>query len=119
MPTTGAPNSITLPQEAIDLLNQQREKARKRYEKNKAKIRVKDQARRNDPEKYERMKQRSKLWNRKRYQEVKNEDHECECGAHIKRVSLHTHLLTKRHLNATVLPMSRKKDQNSVSKDPT
>jgi chromatin segregation and condensation protein Rec8/ScpA/Scc1 (kleisin family) len=108
-----------LPQEAIDLLNQQREKARKRYEKNKAKIRVKDQARRNDPEKYERMKQRSKLWNRKRYQEVKNEDHECECGAHIKRVSLHTHLLTKRHLNATVLPMSRKKDQNSVSKDPT
>ena len=40
------------------------------------------------------------MWNRKRYQEAKTEDYECDCGAHIKRVSLHNHLLTKRHLLA-------------------
>jgi hypothetical protein len=101
MPTTGVSNStvatVILPQEAIDLLNRQRAKARATYEKNKAKIRVRDQARRNDPEQYERMKERSKLWNRLRYQEVKNEGYECECGAHVKRVSLASHLLTKRH----------------------
>ena len=104
MPTTVASNPntsmATLPQEAIDLLDQQRERARASYERNKAKIRVRDQARRNDPEQYERMKEQSKLWNRKRYQEVKSEDYVCECGAHIKCVSLHSHLLTKRHLNA-------------------
>ena len=101
MPTTAAPNSwtntlmVTLPQETIDLLNRQRERARASYEKNKAKIRARDQARRDDPEQYERMKKRSKMWNRKRYQEAKNEEYECECGAHIKRVSLHSHLLSK------------------------
>jgi hypothetical protein len=92
--------TVMLPQEAIDLLDRQREKARASYEKNKAKIRMRDQARRDDPEQYERMKEQSKLWNRKRYQEAKNEDYECECGAHIKRVSLHTHVLTKKHLKA-------------------
>ena len=104
MPTNLAPNSNTLmvmlPQEAIDLLNRQREKARASYEMNRAKIRMRDQARRDDPEQYERMKKRSKMWNRKRYQEAKNEDYECECGTHIKRVSLHSHLLSKRHLSA-------------------
>ena len=103
MPTTEVFNFNILtavPQEAIDLLNQQREKARANYERNKAKIQVRDQARRNDPEQYERMKELSKLWNRKHYQETKSEDYHCKCGAHIKRVSLHTHLLTKRHLNA-------------------
>ena len=63
---------------------------------------MRDRARRSDPEQYERMKERSKLWNRERYQEVKSKDYDCECGAHIKRVSLHTHLLTKRHLSAKV-----------------
>ena len=91
---------VTLPQVAIDLLNRQRERARASYEMNKTKIRVRDQARRNDLEQYERMKERSKQWNRKRYQEVKSEEYDCECGAHIKRVSLHSHLLTKRHLSA-------------------
>jgi hypothetical protein len=104
MPTTVASNStavtMILPQAATDLLNRQREKARATYEKNKAKIRVRDQARRNDAEQYERMKERSKLWNRVRYQEAKHEDYQCECGAHIKRVSLHTHVLTKKHLKA-------------------
>ena len=106
MPTTVAPNSwtntlmVTLPQETIDLLNRQREKARASYEMNKAKIRMRDQARRDDPEQYERMKERSRMWNRERYQEAKTEDYECECGAHIKRVSLHSHLLSKRHLSA-------------------
>ncbi len=68
---------------------------RANYEENKAKIKVRNQARRNDAEQYERMKQR-----RKRYLEIKSEDYECECGAHIKRVSLHTHLLSKKHLSA-------------------
>ena len=91
---------VILPQEAIDLLNQQKEKARASYEKNKDKIRARDQARRNDPQQYDRMKERSKQWNRKRYQEAKNEDYECECGARIKRVSLHTHMSTRKHLKA-------------------
>ena len=104
MPTivlpTSANTTMVLPPEAINLLNRQREEARIRYEKNKAKIKLRDQARRNNPELYERMKERSKLWNRKRYRETKNEDYECECGAHIKRVSLHSHLLTKKHLSS-------------------
>ena len=104
MPTTALPNSISmavmLPPEAIALLNQQREKAKERYEKDKDKIRARDQARRNDAEQYDRMKERSKLWNRKRYKETKDEDYECECGAHIKRVSLHTHVLSKKHLSS-------------------
>jgi hypothetical protein len=104
MPTTEAPNStavpMLLPQAAIDLLNRQREKARATYEKNKAKIRLRDQARRNDAEQYEQMKERSKLWNRARYQEMRNEQYVCECGANIKRVSLHSHLQTKRHRKA-------------------
>jgi hypothetical protein len=99
MPTTALFPTV-IPQEVIDLLNRQREKARASYEKNKEKMRLRDQARRNDPEQYERMKELSKMWNRKRYQEVKNEDYACECGANIKCVSLHTHLLSKRHLRA-------------------
>ena len=91
---------VMLPQEAIDLLDRQREKARASYEMNKEKIRVRDQARRNDKELYQVMKERSKQWNRKRYQEAKSEEYDCECGAHIKRVSLHSHLLTKRHLSS-------------------
>ena len=104
MPTTVASSSTTtevlLPQEVLDLLNRQREKARASYQKNKEKIRLRDETRRNDPEQYERMKELSKLWNRQRYQETKNEEYVCECGAHIKRVSLHSHLVSKKHLSA-------------------
>ena len=83
----------------METLTLQQEKSKANYERNKEKMRLRDQARRNDPEQYEVMKERSKLCNRKRYQEMKNEEYVCECGACIKRVSLHTHLKSKKHLN--------------------
>jgi 3-hydroxyacyl-CoA dehydrogenase len=84
----------------LEMLNRQKEKTRASYKRNKERIRLRDQARRQNPEQYERMKELSKVWNRKWYQEARHEDYECECGARIKRVSLHTHLLTKTHLEA-------------------
>ena len=97
---------MAIPQEIMEAINLQRVKAKARYDKNKEKMRLRDQARRNDPVQYEVMKERSKEWNRKRYQEMKTEDYVCECGAHIKRVSLHSHLMSKKHLNsAVVLPV--------------
>ena len=104
-PTT-ALGSMAIPQEIMEAINLQRVKAKAHYDKNKEKMRLRDQARRNDPVQYEVMKERSKEWNRKRYQEMKTEDYVCECGAHIKRVSLHSHLMSKKHLNsAVVLPV--------------
>lgn len=94
-PTT-TPDAI--PQEVLEVLNLRREKAKASYERNKEKMRLRDQTRRSDPEQYEAMKERSKLCNRKRYQEMRNEDYVCECGAQIKRVSLHSHLASKKHL---------------------
>ena len=104
MPTMTAPEQlpaqIMMPQEVLEMLNRQKEKSRASYKRNKETIRLRDQTRRQNPEQYERMKELSRLWNRKRYQEAKHEDYQCECGAHIKRVSLHTHVLTKKHLKA-------------------
>jgi 3-hydroxyacyl-CoA dehydrogenase len=95
-----APEQLLMPQEVLEMLNRQKEKTRASYKRNKERIRLRDQARRQNPEQYERMKELSKVWNRKWYQEARHEDYECECGARIKRVSLHTHLLTKTHLEA-------------------
>jgi 3-hydroxyacyl-CoA dehydrogenase len=100
MPTMTAPEQLLMPQEVLEMLNRQKEKTRASYKRNKERIRLRDQARRQNPEQYERMKELSKVWNRKWYQEARHEDYECECGARIKRVSLHTHLLTKTHLEA-------------------
>jgi hypothetical protein len=104
MPTMTAPEPLLaramMPQEVLEMLDGEKEKNRASYQRNKEKIRLRDQARRTDPERYDRMKELSKLWNRKRYQEAKHEDYECECGARIKRVSLHSHVLTKKHLKA-------------------
>ena len=91
-----------IPQEIMQALNLQRVKSKAHYDKNKEKMRLRDQARRDDPVQYEVMKERSKQCNRKRYQEMKTEDYVCECGAHIKRVSLHSHLLSKKHLDRAV-----------------
>jgi hypothetical protein len=106
-----APDSMTvreaIPQEIMEALNLQRVKSKAHYDKNKEKLRLRDQARRNDPVQYEVMKERSKQWNRKRYQEMKTEDYVCACGAHIKRVSLHSHLVSKKHLNNAVVSASK------------
>ena len=93
-----------IPQEVLEALNLQREKSKGNYQKNKEKMRLRDQMRRNDPVQYHVMKERSKLWNRKRYQEMKNHNYVCECGAQIKRVSLHSHVLSKKHVNALMPP---------------
>ena len=94
-----------IPQGVLEALNLQREKSKASYQKNKEKMRLRDQMRRNDPVQYQVMKERSKLWNRKRYQEMKNHDYVCECGAQIKWVSLHSHLLSKKHMNALLRPL--------------
>ena len=83
----------------MEALRIRKEKSKVNYERNKEKMRLRDQTRRNDPVQYALMKERSKLCNRKRYQEMKDENYVCDCGAHIKRVSLHTHLTSQKHLN--------------------
>jgi hypothetical protein len=95
-----------IPQGVLEALNLQREKSKASYQKNKEKMRVRDQMRRSDPVQYQVMKERSKLWNRKRYQEMKNHDYVCECGSQIKRVSLHSHLLSKKHMSALLRPLT-------------